>query len=93
MRRQGRHSEQPAVEMVPEYTGTTAQGFGWERLRQGSAVAMVQAGALARVAVEAGAARLRQGKWCRRWLWLRLRQRLGRGEDSVTEKPNPTPFL
>ena len=27
-RRQGRHSERPAVEMVPEYTGTAAQGFG-----------------------------------------------------------------
>ena len=25
---QGRHSERPAVEMVQEYTGTTAQGFG-----------------------------------------------------------------
>ena len=25
---QGRHSERPAVEMVPEYTGTAAQGFG-----------------------------------------------------------------
>ena len=25
---QGRHSERPAVEMVPEYTGTTAQSFG-----------------------------------------------------------------
>ena len=25
---QGRHNERLAVEMVPEYTGTTAQGFG-----------------------------------------------------------------
>ena len=25
---QGRHSERTAVEMVPEYTGTIAQGFG-----------------------------------------------------------------
>ena len=26
---QGRHSELPVVEMVPKYTGTAAQGFGW----------------------------------------------------------------
>ena len=32
--------------------------------------------------------------WRRRWLLLRLRQRLGRGGDGVTKKkPNPTPFL
>ena len=27
-RRQGRHNERPAEEMVPEYIGTAAQGFG-----------------------------------------------------------------
>ena len=56
-RRQGRHSERPAVEMVPEYTGTTAQGFGCgaRTARSGSVRArlckanwLVQAGALAK---------------------------------------------
>ena len=64
-RRQGRHSERPAVEMVPEYTGTAAQGFGCgvRTARSGSVRArscrvnwLVRVGALAKA---------RQWQWCR----------------------------
>ena len=90
--------------MVPEYTGTAAQGFGCgaRTARSGSVRArscrvtwLVQAGALAKA---------RQWQWCRQGLWRRLwcgwqwrlgwlRASLWEGEYEVTKWPTPSPLF
>ena len=81
--------------MVPEYTGTAAQGFGCgaRTARSGSVRArscrvnwLVQAGALVKA---------RQWQWSRQGLWRLgwLRALLWEGGYEVTKWPTPSPLF